>query len=233
MNIFADLFAVLCALIIPLAAIVICLFFKQCRKPVLLGALCFTVFQLILRLPIIQLVLPYQSWYLTLSTAEPILYSLFLGVTAGMFEEFGRFIIIKLFMKKDVSSPLSGIFFGIGHGGIEAILLVGINALLILMTAPKSVAPAQMLAAGAERISTLILHIGWSVMVVQAVREKKFFLVLIAFASHSIIDTGAMLASFFGIGTLAIEIAIALCAAVMLLYIVLTIRSYRKVKYTT
>ena len=65
-----------------------------------MGAAVFSITQLLLRIPILQNVLAYQSWFQVLPYASPILYGLFLAATAGLAEEPGRYLGFRLLGKK-------------------------------------------------------------------------------------------------------------------------------------
>ncbi|MEA4893885.1 MAG: YhfC family glutamic-type intramembrane protease [Oscillospiraceae bacterium] len=192
MEILSSIFAIVCSFILPVVlAVIFCVRRKGIWKPILFGALTFIVFQVLTRIPLIQLVLPYQAWYITLANTQPIICALFLGGTAALFEEGGRYLVMALFLKKNRSTS-DGIAFGVGHGGIEAVLLVGIGAVIMLFTKPFPSTPILMFARGIERVSTLMLHIGWSVMVMKSLREKNLWWLLLAFAMHTIIDFAAL-----------------------------------------
>ena len=165
---------------------------------IVLGAGTFIVFALILESILHQLVLkgPHGSAI----RSNTLLYALYGGLAAGLFEETGRFLSMKFLMKKEPSTPLPGIAYGVGHGGAEMILLFGLTmisnlvlAFLIntgktdmLFTNIPIEAGAQLQAqldqlqtikAGNwllglwERFSALILHLGLSVLVWTAVRR--------------------------------------------------------------
>ena len=87
------------------------------------GAAVFILFQLVTRIPLIQLVLPGMDWYKETIQSNIWTYGLFLGFTAGLFEEVGRYLAFILILKN--LDWKNAVAFGIGHGGIEAILLVG------------------------------------------------------------------------------------------------------------
>lgn len=93
------------------------------------GAIAFFVSQMLIRIPLMQYVLANMDWYVNLPKNSVLLYALFLGFTAGLFETVGRYLTLKLFIKEK-TGYYTGISHGIGHGGIEAILLVGINVLV-------------------------------------------------------------------------------------------------------
>lgn len=214
MTVFAYIFTIFCALVLPLgAAIVFSLRFHSGWKPVIFGVATFLVFQVLTRMPLIQVLLPNIWWFSFISVTHPILYSIFLGVTAGLFEEFGRYFVMSVFLRKKTDT-VSAIGFGIGHGGIEAILLAGTNALLTFLTNSQAISGGMVFAGGLERLSAMSLHIFWSVLVMKAVKEKRFKWVLLAFILHSIVDGAAAIASYCGLSVWVIESALILCAAV-------------------
>lgn len=88
----------------------------------LLGAAGFVVTQMLIRVPILT-VLQTQSWFVAFSQKNPFLYAFALAFTAGLFELAGRFAVAKL-MAKNLTFRRS-LAAGLGHGGIEAMLLVG------------------------------------------------------------------------------------------------------------
>ena len=100
----------------------------------LLGAAGFFVTQMLIRLPILT-VLQTQSWFVSFSQKTPFVYAFSLAFTAGLFELAGRLVVAKL-MAKDLTFRRS-LAAGLGHGGIEAIVLVGLtyvnNLLYIVM----------------------------------------------------------------------------------------------------
>lgn len=211
MYIAACIFSVFCSLILPLGcALALCIRKRTLIRPLLLGAACFTVFQLFIRLPILQLVLPKMAWFALMSAAQPLLYCSFLGVTAGLFEELGRYIVMALFMKKRLSAA-AGIGFGLGHGGIEAILLVGINSAAALFMAPMA-EPGMILAGGVERLSAMLMHVAWSVLVMKSLRDRKPLLLLWAVLGHTLVDIFAAWALYMALPVWGIEAALMLCA---------------------
>lgn len=90
-----------------------------------LGAAGFFVPQILIRLPLMNL-LAASEGFLTFSQEHFFLYCLSLAFTAGLFELFGRFATAKLLQRKDL--PFSrALAAGLGHGGIETMLLVGLT----------------------------------------------------------------------------------------------------------
>ena len=92
--------------------------------PFFIGCAVFIVFALILESLVHNLVLK------VLPVGEKImgstlLYALYGGLAAGVFEETGRFVAFKTVLKKRLGNDRNALMYGAGHGGIEAILLLG------------------------------------------------------------------------------------------------------------
>lgn len=100
----------------------------------ILGAAGFFVTQMVIRLPILT-VLQGQPWFVSFSENNGFLYAFTLAFTAGLFELAGRFVVAKLMVKN--LNYKRGLATGMGHGGIEAMILIGVtylnNVLYILM----------------------------------------------------------------------------------------------------
>lgn len=56
------------------------------------------------------------------------LYALYGGLAAGLFEETGRYVAMKFCMKKQLTRQ-SALMYGAGHGGIEAVLILGLASI--------------------------------------------------------------------------------------------------------
>jgi uncharacterized membrane protein YhfC len=95
--------------------------------PALIGALTFIIFALVLE-QLLHSVVLVQPLIMT-NTA---LYVLYAGLAAGVFEETGRLVALRLVLRKYPERE-AAVSYGIGHGGIEAILIVGINMLVNLV----------------------------------------------------------------------------------------------------
>ena len=165
---------------------------------ILIGAGTFIVFALILESIMHQMVLKGPAGAGILGNT--LLYAIYGGLAAGIFEETGRFISMKYLMRDEPSGPIPGVAYGIGHGGAEVIIIftltmvsnLVISALInsgqtgILFAKIPADAASQVQAqldqltsatAGTwliglwERFSALILHVGLSVLVWAAVRK--------------------------------------------------------------
>lgn len=216
----SGVFTITTAILLPVgAAVWMATRRKGYCEPILLGVATFTVFQMLTRIPILRLILPPMPWFAIMNTVRPVLSALFYGVTAALFEEGGRYIVINLFLK-DRRRVSDGIAFGIGHGGIEAILLVGIYAILTLFSPEGVRDPGGMFATGAERVSAMIFHIAWSVMVLKSVRKRNGWWLALAFGLHALVDIFAVLAYQRGMSRLGAEAALGTLALLLLGYII-------------
>lgn len=231
MGITAGIFSVFAALILPVAAALwLILKKKKYLIPILLGVLTFGLFQVFTRIPALN-IMGRTAWYTMFTMKRPVLNALFLGATAGLFEEGGRWIVMRLLMKnrRRVSD---GIAFGIGHGGLEAMLFVGINAAAVLIIYGGSPTPGMTFAGGAERIFTMVLHVGWSVMVLKSAVQKKPVWLLLAFATHTTVDFAAVMFAVRSVSVLISEIVLAAFSLVMLAYIIYEFRKYKGGDFT-
>lgn len=89
-----------------------------------LGAAGFFVPQILIRIPILTALSGVQ-WFLAFTQAHPLLYGLLMALTAAIFELAGRFAVAKL-MRKNLTYRRS-LAAGLGHGGIEAMVIVGMT----------------------------------------------------------------------------------------------------------
>lgn len=217
MQVLSGVLTVFLALVLPVAMWLYASFRQRCAKPVLLGAACFAVFQLLLRMPLVQLLEYRCAPFSILRISSPIVYFFLLALSAGIFEEVGRYFIMSRFMK--TAREFGAVAFGMGHGGLEAVLLTGIHATALLCTGSVS-SPGTMIAAGAERLFAMMLHIGLSVMVWRAAKHKQKWLLPMAVLIHTAVDFAGAYLAFLGVSVLIVETAVALPAAALLGYAV-------------
>lgn len=241
---------ILCGiLIIAIPIILSVLILKKSKKAsvaLLAGVLSFLVMQVAIRIPLLQ-ILGQQSWYTEISKIWLILFT---AVTAALFETAGRILSIKYLIKKEFSFT-QGLAHGVGHGGVEAILLVGLNffiygimAIMFNSGALQAVmgsgdATANSLASlqntllttpsgnylwgTLERISTITFQIGLSVLAMYAFKFKKPKFLAYVFLAHAFLDfTSVYMLDITG-SIFLTETFIFLCAVVMI-YVILKIK---------
>ncbi|MBR3560598.1 MAG: YhfC family intramembrane metalloprotease [Oscillospiraceae bacterium] len=152
---------------------------------------------------------------------SPYLYMLYGGLAAGIFEETGRYVAFRwLIGKRRNPERDTAVTYGIGHGGIEAMLTLGatyatmIVVALFLRRGDQSAALAMMgaetmstylaalgqltpgtaLLAMFERAGAMILHIALSIFVFLAARDRtQWTWFPFAIALHAIADMPAAL----------------------------------------
>ena len=154
---------------------------------------------------------PNPDGTINLITRDPAIYVLYAILAAGIFEETGRFIAFNI-IKKRYEGTGAGLSYGIGHGGIEALLLAGLPMVgLITMSLVVNSGNAIMLggdpavfaqisvlinsestlflASGVERIIAISVHISLSMLVWCAVKVKsKLWLYPAAIVLHAIFN---------------------------------------------
>ena len=203
-------------------------------KLVLAGALTFIASQ-VLHIP---LVLGMNSF---LQTLPLIANAIVLGLLAGIFEETARYLLFKFILKK-ARSWKEGLLVGLGHGGIEAVLL-GILAAVgfVTMLGYRSIdlstipsipadqlelarqqveaywsAPWYMAWMGfVERIFAICLHVSLSVMVLYAIVYRKPVWFWLALLWHAFVDAVAVYV-VQEVGILAVEGIVAVFALISL-----------------
>ncbi len=235
--------AVLCFLV-PIAGYFIAKDRKGRYPGVLIGGvLSFYLTQMIIRIPILQLLLPKLDWYRKMS-GNIFLLALFLGFTAALFETFGRWLTLNYLLKKRLSYR-TGIVHGLGHGGIEAILLVGLNYVIFTVFAVLlnrgNESPLQFLIrgqheliigllsdtewqlfmlAGVERTMTIIFHVAMSLMVTIGIVKgrQRMYIALVLFW-HTLLDFLAVMASSWTTNVYLIEFIVVIAAVASAIYI--------------
>src|SRR5665811_1314350 len=161
---------------------------------------------------------------------------LFPSFTAALFEEGFRTLGIGLIIRN--KSYEKGLMYGAGHGGGgESMILVGM-ALLVnfifykfvhniggidlqgLRTQFEAVSWFMPLVGAGERLLTIIIQIAFSIIIMHAFLNKKYYFIVYAFIAHIIIDFVAVYLNFrFGI--LWAEISVVIFAAAALAAILL------------
>lgn len=206
---------ILITLVMPvLLTAVMCMRMKTV-KPAIFGTLCFLVSQVFTRLPILQNILPKSAGYAIFQMKHPLCYMLMLALSAGVFEECGRWLFMRV---GKIESAVNGVMFGFCHGGVEALLFVGIPALRLLFT-PQDEWPdaVNFSLAATERVFAIVVHVGLSLLVLSGVERRKKQLLLLAILLHTLLDFGVVYGGSAGIGSWTIEIMAAAYSAGILL----------------
>ncbi len=218
------------AVIFIIAPLVMAVIWKirknEAFQTIIVGAVTFLLFALILEKPV-QNVLAFPT-AMGLSdhavsrflNANPVFLALVAGLFPGVFEETGRLVAFKTVLRKRRNRETS-ISYGIGHGGFEVMLILGLTYIQYIAYAVmintdtfgavidqvKAQAPEQLASvetivglltgfsftdlfvAIIERIFAVLFHIGASILVFYACRDKKrFWLYPLAIVLHTGMD---------------------------------------------
>ncbi|MGG0289728.1 YhfC family glutamic-type intramembrane protease [Bacillus pacificus] len=203
---------------LPLIALLYAVWKKR-YIPYMLGVLAFVVSQILIRIPILNYVNGTSTDFQMFSVMQPVLFALLLSLSAGIFEEVARFIAMRYFMKQ--RDWQSAFLFGAGHGGIEALLIVGVPVISLLFSQTVIQNGDSYYFGGIERIFAMVLHVGLSFIVLQAVVQKKFRYVVYAILIHGAANAIAGIISLYVPGKSGIiisEVAIAIFALLTFSY---------------
>lgn len=172
--------------------------YKISLSTVLIGAATFIVFALVLESIVHNIVLNGPRGEAI--KGNTFYYALYGGLMAGLFEEVGRYISMKFLLIKEPTKVSPAIAYGVGHGGVEMLIIFGIGMISTLMMAlmvnngqineimtqvpanavdqlnaqieqVKTASSASYLLGLWERASALIMQISLSILVWTAVRK--------------------------------------------------------------
>ena len=230
-----------------IAAIIWC---KKKHEPfttVLIGAATFLLFAIVIEKPLQALVIQLDSPVSQFVNARPILWGIIVGLFPGVFEETGRFVAFKTVLRKRTQRE-TGLTHGIGHGGFEAMFILGITyieyfvfALMLnqgtffeqmiepvkdtltpdvmkqitdIVDQITSFSAGMLGLALIDRLIAVLYHIGASILVFYAVKDKKWWLYVLAIIIHTVIDgfVGLQLAGVFKLSDIANELVFAVAA---------------------
>jgi uncharacterized membrane protein YhfC len=216
---------------------------KASLLAVLVGAVVFLVSQLLVRIPLLNAFSTTEMYPGLL--ALPLLFALFLALTAGLFEEGGRWLGFRYLLRRHWQVK-DGVAFGLGHGGFEAMALVGLTYINNLFASLSinagqfeaafgpllgaeaaaaareqlvSAAPLFFATAGFERALSIIIHIAFSLVVLQGVRSGRPIYLLYAILLHGLANLPAGLAMAYGWDTTFLNVFLSITALISLVYI--------------
>ena len=175
-----------------------------------LGAVAFFASSQVLEKIVHLLVLhPQKDGTVPLMTENPLLYVIYGICMAALFEETARLIFFKWLEKKRTLEDSDALAYGLGHGGLE-LLYLGMGSLISLLILfsllessnpdlanllpPNTLETVQSLSGwqvyllGVERVLALVMQIGLSFWVYQAVRQKKWIYLVAAYGLHALFD---------------------------------------------
>lgn len=177
------------------------------------GALVFLLSQLLTRLPLVQVVQVAIAPQLESSQSLAIAWIAVLSFTAGLFEEIGRYLGYRWLMKREKKTWRKAVMYGLGHGGLESMLLVaglsvvGLISLLSLSAIGLEAVPAEQQALvqqqlqeisslpswspllGAwERLWVIPVHVAFSVLVLNVFRRGSLNWLWLSILAHTLVN---------------------------------------------
>ena len=219
------------------------LYFRKKKKadilPFFIGCAVFILFALVIEGAINSLL--FSSPAGAAIQSKPLLLALVGGLMAGLFEETGRFAAFRTVLRGRRENDANSLMYGAGHGGIEAMLVLGASMItnivfatainsgggeiltslssampeetLKTMTSQLTDSPSWVFLVGIiERCLAITLHIALSVIVWFGAKEPgKLWLYPLAIALHALTDAVAVFAASAGVPTFAVEGLVALC----------------------
>ena len=213
-------------------------------KTMVIGAVTFLLFALVIEQPIKALVLMTDNPFARAVSGNLWFSALVGGLFPGIFEEGGRFIAFKSVLRKETDRQ-TAITYGVGHGGVEIIFTAFLVLSYVVMGimvnngmteqllgnaegAARDAAIAQIQSIAQadaanifwsffERCSAFTIHVSLSVMVFKAARAENagsFMLLPLAVVLHAIADGSIVLLNAFNAGIPVIECSFAVIAAI-------------------
>lgn len=205
--------------------------FQQGWRLFWIGAATF-IFSQVLHIPFNALVSPVfsQFGFIALPVmVQSLISAVFLGLSAGIFEELSRYGMYR-WIAKDARSWGRGLLAGAGHGGAEAIILGALalyayiqyaslryaDLAAILPNGQLDAARAQINAywsvpwylsmlGAVERLFTIPIELACSLLVLQTFTRKQFWWVGLAILYHALVDGVSVIAVAIKIPALGIE----------------------------
>jgi uncharacterized membrane protein YhfC len=208
-TIISSIVALIICMLFP---IILVIYFKKKEgfsiKNVFIGILGFFIFALVLENLLHSVII--TTKIIKLNT---IAFAIYGAIAAGVFEELGRFVMFKFFLKRNRQWK-DALGYGLGHAGIETLIIGGISYLnTVIMssainsgtinellknqdaatieTAKNSLINVTLLATSMgvfERIFAFIIQLALTFIVLYAIREKKNIYLLVAILIHALVD---------------------------------------------
>ena len=227
-NLAGLLFTSLTSVVLPLVLWVLaCKKWQEKPNSLVAGSGGFVIFALILEQSVNSIVLNDTAIQET-----PWLLYLYGGAVAALFEELGRFFMMKVAMRKKLDAP-NAVLYGLGHGGIESVMVVGMtyvnNFIIAVMVQSGKMAESlatleqaeaeqtvrnleplwtltadQFFLPGVERVLALAMQVAFSLLVYRSVKDKKIGFLGLSLLCHFLMTFLSSLAGAY-LGGIAAE----------------------------
>lgn len=185
----------------------------------LLGAACFYLSQPLIRIPILGALQGTVGFNL-FAAAQPALWWLVMGFTAGIAEEVMRYLFKRWLVLPERSHINQPVIFGLGHGLMEAVWL-------LLPPMMSGYAPFMTLAY-VERFLAVIVHMSLTIVVWNGFQiNRRMTYLLAAIIVHGLIDSSIGLFHYLQLTPVQVESCIAIYALLLLGYALYSRKYYR------
>jgi uncharacterized membrane protein YhfC len=176
------------------------------------GFIVFLVFELFLRMPFLRAFTENEQY--AAYVENPVLYALLLGFSAGLFDEVGRFIYYRVFVRDHMTWE-NGLAMGLGFASLEGMTVTGgvyvrrfmfsvmyhmgrygeleNNPSVTSFIEELKATPVYMhLLAGWERITMLVIHTAFSLLTMYAAKRGRLSLLVLSFVLHGVTISAAV-----------------------------------------
>lgn len=186
-----------------------------------LGVLSFLLSQPLIRIPILN-GLQMTTGFSIFQISHPFLFMLALSFSAGVFEEGFRFIFRKYLVRPRQPSYLQPIIFGLGHGLMEALIILVPSLGLVISGETMTLALV-------ERLIAIVVHISLSVLVWNGfIKDRKYLYLGLAILAHGLVNTVALTSLSLGLNLWLVEGILAVFAILGVIYVIYSKRYYWK-----
>lgn len=186
------------------------------------GALIFAIFQIFTRVPVVTGLQALLGPQLVASRTLQWIWLVVLIVSSGLFEEFGRYVGYRWLMGKEQKTGSKSVMYGLGHGGIESIVLVaggtalGLANLILLPSVLPTLPQAQQelvrqqlaavlaqpdwlaLVGVYERLWAIAVHVALSLVVLQVFLRNNIRWLWLSVGLHALLNSVTII-SLFGL----------------------------------
>ena len=207
------------------------------------GALVFLLFQIVTRIPLIELAQQTLGPALERSRALLIGWLVVVSASAALFEETGRYLAFRWLLRREANPSGRGwwsraVMYGVGHGGLESIgigglALASLLGLLALTDGGLDALPVEQRAVAAEQLARIAAAPAWlpllsawerlwvlpvqialSVLVLQVFRRAALRWLWLAMLAHTLVNLLAVGAlQLLGPERVTVQVGVALLVA--------------------
>ena len=106
--------------------------------------------------------------------------------------------------------------FGVGHGGIESILIVGLG---VMLSDVSSVDDFSLIMGGVERVFAMCMHVAFTFLVYTQVSKRQKYALVLSILAHTFVNFIAVYLMSLGYGILTVEFSLFVMAVIAIVYV--------------